>query len=105
MKELKTLEVVAWRELLSIQAKMIISRKVYEDQQTTLVMFAAGAGEEISSEKYAKTVVYSVLDGVIECEMEQTTVQILAGSYFKIPPDCEHRLQFSQDCRFLMLIK
>ncbi len=74
------------------QPESIVSRTLYSDEQSKVVLFGFAAGQELSEHTAAVPAVMHFLAGEAEVRLGGETVQATAGTWIRMPARLPHAI-------------
>jgi quercetin dioxygenase-like cupin family protein len=74
----------------TIQAKGIVSRTVYKDDQINLVLFAFDTGETLSEHTASQPATIQILQGEATITLAGDTKEVAVGTWLHMPPNMPH---------------
>jgi quercetin dioxygenase-like cupin family protein len=87
-----------------IPADGILSRTLHNDDQVKVVVFAFGAGQELSEHTASMPAIIHVLQGEAQLTLGNDVVEGRAGTWVHMPAQLRHRVQAKTPLIMLLLL-
>ena len=87
-----------------IPADGILSRTVYNDDQVKAVVFAFGAGQELSEHTASMPAIIQILQGTARLTLGTDPIEASAGTWVHMPAQLPHTLQARTPVTMLLLL-
>jgi quercetin dioxygenase-like cupin family protein len=82
----------------------ILSRTVYNDEQVKAVVFAFGAGQELSEHTASMPAIIQILQGTARLTLGTDPIEASAGTWVHMPAQLPHTLQARTPVIMLLLL-
>lgn len=82
----------------------ILSRTVYNDEQVKAVVFAFGAGQELSEHTASMPAIIQILQGTAHLTLGTDAIEARAGTWVHMPAQLPHTLQARTPVIMLLLL-
>lgn len=90
--------------LTEIPPDSIISRTIYQDDQTKAVLFGFAPGQELSEHTASRPAVLHFLEGEAHVRLGETALEAQVGTWVHMPPLLPHSIQAKTRLVLLLLL-
>src|SRR5262245_7279538 len=82
----------------------ILSRTMFQDEKTKVVLFRFGTGHEMSEHTASKPAIMHFLQGEANVTLGSDTHAVSAGAWMHMPPNLPHSIQAKTPTVMLLLL-
>lgn len=110
MSEIKAGKVSDLKEMIRVKPYRILSKQLLLPEipglaiaAPELVLYAMDKQETISSETSPRSKLICVLEGKLQLQAVNETLDLTAGASVLVPPDTRHGFAAGSECKFLII--
>lgn len=90
--------------LAEAPAESIVSRTIYKDARTKVVLFAFSPGQELSEHTASSAAIIHILQGEARLKLGEDDLDASSGAWIRMPPQLPHSLYARTPVLMLLLL-
>lgn len=88
----------------TITEDSIVSRTIYSDKQTKVILFGFAPGQELSEHTSAREAMLYFVQGEAEITLGKDAMHAQAGTFVHMPPRLPHSILAKNEVRMLLIM-
>lgn len=81
----------------------IISKRIYQKEAATSILFSVSAGEEIENNRVSGETLIIGLEGIVNVNIEGVLQKVSAGEIILIPSEKLYEISGDTDCKYQLI--
>lgn len=103
IENLKKSEIFKMEEAIAYNAGGIISKRIYQKEGATSILFSVSEGEEIENNRVSGETLIIGLEGIININIQGTVRKISAREMILIPSEKLYEISGDTNCKYQLI--
>ena len=91
-------------KLPEIPADSIVSKTIFQEKNTKVILFGFAEGQELSEHTAAKPAILHFLEGDVDLTLGEDAHHVQAGAWVHVPPNLPHSVVAKTQVTMLLLL-
>lgn len=103
IENLEKSKILKLEESIAYSRGGIISKRIYQKEGATSILFSVSAGEEIENNRVSGETLIVGLEGIVNVNIEGILQKVSAGELLLIPSEKLYEISGDTDCKYQLI--